>query len=142
MITYPQRFHAEATAHSGIKETWQVSASDYKTECSIPEIYSGTGEAFSPEELFLLSLQNCFVASFKVYAEHTRLNFDRIDVLADLDVDLDEDRGPVMKSVEMKIDLYGVSNEDKAKDLIDRALKNGFIFNSIQTSVRPMICFH
>ncbi len=142
MVQYPRHYHAEAVAHAGTDETWETVASEHKTECSIPEAYEGTGEAFSPEDFFLLSLQNCFVATFKVYAEHLKLDYESIKVSADLIVDIEQDKGPVMKRVEMNIDLYGVIDEMKAENFVNKALEDGFIFNSVITDVEPRITFH
>jgi len=141
MVTYPQKFHAEAVAKSGIKGTWENTASEHKTECSIPEVYEGSGEAFSPEEFFLLSLQNCFIASFKVYADHKNLDFERISVSADLMVNIHDSKGPVMDSVEMNVNLSGVKDEQLARELVDKAIKDGFIFNSIRTTVKQNLNF-
>lgn len=142
MVTYPQKFHAEADARAGIKGTWENTASEHTTECSIPEIYEGSGEAFSPEEFFLLSLQNCFIASFKVYADHKDLVFTRINVSADLIVTIHDSQGPVMDSVEMNINLYGVKDEALAQELVNKAIKDGFIFNSIRTHVAQDLKFY
>jgi organic hydroperoxide reductase OsmC/OhrA len=133
MVQYPQHYHSEAEASAELKEAWESSTSDNKVTCSIPAAYDGSGEAFSPEEFFLLSLQNCFIASFKVYANHKHLEFDRINVSADLIVNVKDDQGPIMDYVEMFIKIYDVKDKNLASSLIDRALKDGFIFNSIRT---------
>lgn len=142
MVHYPQTYHAESIANAELKEAWETIADQKKTKCSIPQVYEGSGEAFSPEEFFLLSLQNCFIASFKVYSSHLHLEFDRISVSADLIVDTSEDSGPIMKSIELFIDISKVSDEAKARDLITRALRDGFIFNSINTEINHHVSFH
>lgn len=142
MVHYPQQYHAETVANAEVKEVWEAVTAENRTKCSIPTAYDGSGEAFSPEEFFLLSLQNCFIASFKVYAHHMDLAFDRISVSADLIVDLKDDAGPVMDSVEMVIELFNTTDEDKARYLIDKSIQDGFIFNSIKTRVTTRIEFH
>lgn len=141
MVHYPLQYHAESNAGADLKEAWETIASDKKVKCSIPEIYQGSGEALSPEEFFLLSLQNCFIASFKVYASHMHLEFEKISVTADLIVNNEGSQGPVMKSVEMFIKISKVHDEDMARDLIYRALQDGFIFNSIKTEINSHIEF-
>ncbi|HXH31561.1 MAG TPA: OsmC family protein [Bacteriovoracaceae bacterium] len=142
MVNYPQTYHAEALARPGIKGSWENMASEHTTECSIPAVYQGSGEAFSPEEFFLLSLQNCFIASFKVYAEHKHLAYEKISVSADLIVDNHQGTGPVMESVEMNISLSGVEDQALARELVDRSIQDGFIFNSIKTSVTQKLDFN
>lgn len=135
MVHYPQHFHATATAHQGIKENWTSDVSHHELTCSIPSEYEGTGEAYSPEEFFLLSLQNCFVATFKIYAEHMHLDFETLTVQADLLVDINESLGPQVKKVELNIQLSNVTNDKLARDLVDRSLKDGFIFQSVSTEI-------
>ena len=141
MVHYPQKYHTEALADPGIKGSWENIAADHKTACSIPEAYEGSGEAFNPEEFFLLSLQNCFIASFKVYAEHKNLAYQKINVSADLLVNIHEGEGPVMESVEMNISLSGVDDQELARELVDRSIRDGFIFNSIKTTVTQKLDF-
>lgn len=139
MVHYPQTFHAETSCHKDIKENWSAHVSEHELTCSIPKLYEGSGEAFSPEDLYLLSLQNCFVATYKVYAEHMNLEFDTLTVSADLVIDIEEGHGPVMKNVEMNIELSGVSEEALAQELVEKSLASGFIFQSIKTKVTSVI---
>lgn len=139
MVHYPQHFQSKTTAHPGIKENWTSEVSEHQITCSIPTQYEGTGEAYSPEDLFLLSLQNCFVATFKIYSDHMHLEFDTLSVSADLIVDLEDSKGPVMKKVELIIELTGVKDEELAQDLVSRSLKDGFIFQSVSTEIKSRV---
>ena len=94
----------------------------------------GPGGALSPEDLFNQALANCFVATFKVYAENSKLTFSNLNVKSKLVVDLDERRKPVMKEFFLDVEISGPSNADKAMLLAKKASESGFILNSVKTN--------
>jgi organic hydroperoxide reductase OsmC/OhrA len=141
MVNYPVSFFGVSDATSGIKTSWDVKSSDFQSKCSVPTEFEGSGEAFSPEDFFLLSLQNCFVATFKVYAEYSRLQFDQLTVSCELIVDKNENQKPVMKALKIKIELQNPSDKKKADLLIKKTLENGFILQSVKTEIIPEVLY-
>lgn len=139
MITYPLTFFGSAQAGPGMKESWQTGASDFHNSCCVPVEFDGAGGHHSPEDFFLLALQNCFVATFKVYAEHSKLTFLSLDVKGELIVDKNEQNRPVMKQLNIHIDLKGASDVNRGRSLIKKALDSGFILQSVKTEVVPEI---
>ena len=135
MISYPISFHGASRASSGIQNEWKVTSSGLDTTCSVPKEFEGSGGAFSPEDFFLLSLQNCFVATFKVYAEYSRLSFDQLNVTGELIVDKNDNLKPVMKACKLIIELYNPSDKKKSDLLIKKTLENGFILQSVKTEI-------
>lgn len=135
MISYPTSFYGTGEATSGIDKEWNVKSSEFSTKCSVPREFEGSGTAFSPEDFFLLSLQNCFIATFKVFAHYSKLNFDSLKVKAELIVDKDEKQKPVMKKLLMKIEFTNVSDQKKADILVKKTLENGFILQSVKTEI-------
>ena len=135
MISYPVSFHGASRASSGIQNEWKVTSSGLDTTCSVPKEFEGSGGAFSPEDFFLLSLQNCFVATFKVYAEYSRLSFDQLNVTGELIVDKNDNLKPVMKACKLIIELYNPSDKKKSDLLIKKTLENGFILQSVKTEI-------
>jgi organic hydroperoxide reductase OsmC/OhrA len=135
MISYPVSFHGASKASSGIQNEWKVTSSGLDTTCSVPKEFEGAGGAFSPEDFFLLSLQNCFVATFKVYAEYSRLSFDQLNVTSELIVDKNDNLKPVMKACKLIIELSNPSDKKKADLLIKKTLENGFILQSVKTEI-------
>lgn len=97
MTTYPLEFNSETTSASGIQANWKTKSSDRESPMAIPPEFNGPGGGFSPEDLFNQALANCFVATFKVYAENSKLTFEDLIVNARLIVDHDESKRPVMK---------------------------------------------
>ena len=135
MITYPISFHGESQAGQGIQNEWKVISSSFESNCSVPKEFEGCGKAFSPEDFFLLSLQNCFVATFKVYAQYSKLNFDSLNVTGELVVDKNEANKPVMKILKLKIEISNPSDKKKSDILVKKTLENGFILQSVKTEI-------
>lgn len=131
----PLDFKAEATTTHGINTTWSVSSSDQNLTCAIPPEFNGPGGGLSPEDLFAQALTNCLVATFKVYAENSKLTFSKLKVLTDLTVDLNEAKKTIMKKCHFNITVDGSSNSSKTEILIKKAFESGFILNSVKTEL-------
>lgn len=139
MISYPQSFTGSCLAESGINNSWETSSSNMTSSCSVPPEFEGPGGAFSPEDYFLMAIQNCFVATFKVFAQYSKLDFSSLKVATSLKVDKNEFGQPVMKELELKINLNGVQDSKKAQILVKKALDNGFILKSVKTTIIPEV---
>ena len=137
MAEYPMNFTANTTAAAGIPTPWTATTGDNRTlDCSVPKEFSGPGLGFSPEDLFILALINCYIATFKVIAANSKFNFGTIEGHAKLT--LDRDTGaptPWMKEAELHFTLLGVENEDKALRLLERVSKQCMVVNSVKTKV-------
>ena len=75
MVKYPMSFKAQAHSPAGIQSPWSSKAEampEKPLTLAIPPEFEGPGGGFSPEDLYLLALENCFVATFKVFAEKSR----------------------------------------------------------------------
>ncbi len=133
MIQYPIEFQCESTATSGTQGTWTSLSQEKQSLCSVPVEFMGSGGGLSPEDLFNQALSNCFVATFKVYAENSKLDFEKLSTSSRLVVDLDEGRKPVMKSIYIQVKIHKPSNAERALLLAKKASTSGFILNSVKT---------
>lgn len=135
MIKYPIEFFGAATATPGMMENWDTSSSENKFKCAVPKEFEGGGDGPSPEDFFLLALQNCFLATLKVYAHYSKLSFDSVQIKSVLVVDLDGEKKPCMKEVKLLIKMINPSDLKKADLLVKKTLSNGFILQSVKTIV-------
>jgi organic hydroperoxide reductase OsmC/OhrA len=135
MIQYPILFKTNSESTPGLDQTWKVQSSDIQLTCAIPPEFEGGGGGLSPEDLFAQALTNCFIATFKVYAHHSRLEFKKVEAHAQLSVDLGDKGKPVMKSLRLEANIIGANNPAKAKTLAERAFQQGFILNSVKTEL-------
>ncbi len=135
MTSYPVYFHAQAKSGSGIGSSWDIESVGQKMTCAIPPEFDGPGGGLSPEDLFAQALTNCFVATFKVYAEKSKLTFDSLEVRSELLVAPGESGKPVMQSCRFKVEILGCEKPDRIKTLAQKAFESGFILNSVQTKL-------
>lgn len=139
MIQYPVTFHGNAAAGPGLLGSWSTAASEMLSTCTIPSAFEGSGEGLTPEDHFLLAVQNCFVATFKVYAHYSKVTFETLTVKATLTVDKDSMGLPCMQKVHLQIDLQGVVDSKRALILVRKTLDNGFILRSVKTQIETIL---
>lgn len=135
MIKYPIIFHATADSAAGIQTPWQTESQNFLGHCAIPPEFEGPGGAMSPEDLYAQALTNCFIATFKVYAEKSRINFLHLKVKTELIADLDEAKKPVMKKCLLHVSISGCENPERVKTIAEKAFNSGFIINSVKTEM-------
>ena len=132
MMEYPLVFKASAQAGGGLFSTWHARCEDGSLVCAVPKEFEGPGGALSPEDLFAQALVNCFIATFQVYAHHSKLSFEELKVNAKLVVDKEGSK-PLMKEIHFAVDLVNTSHPDRAKALVKKAMDSGFVLNSVTT---------
>lgn len=133
MINYPLRFASQSQSSAGVMTGWVSQAGDFASTVSIPAEFEGPGGGLSPEDLFNQALANCFIATFKVYAERSRLSFENVSVQTELVVGPDDLQKPVMREFYLRAQIQSPSNSDKALLLARKAAESGFILNSVKT---------
>ncbi|MFV3409848.1 OsmC family protein [Bdellovibrio bacteriovorus] len=135
MSKYPMFFKARAESFSGIQTPWDSKAMsvDAGLQMAIPAEFEGPGGGFSPEDLYVMALQNCFVATFKVFAEKSRLAYESLRVESELTVDRDEAGRPWMARCVFAVYLEGCVQIENAKRILARTSENCMILNSVKT---------
>jgi organic hydroperoxide reductase OsmC/OhrA len=135
MRAYPMKFHVQAQATSGRDSLWTTHAEHFSQSLTmaIPPEFDGPGGGFSPEDIYALALQNCFVATFKVFAEKSNLAFENIRVEGVLDVDRDEKGRPWMARFHLHAHLDGVIQSENAKRILEKTAQSCMILNSVRT---------
>lgn len=135
MKQYPMKFSVNAESTSGISSSWITKAEkfDGPLQMAIPPEFDGPGNGYSPEDLYAMALQNCFLATFKVFAEKSKLNFKNLNVNSDLFVDRDEKGRPWMAKIHLVIELSGVEQIENAKRLLEKTSQSCMILNSVNT---------
>ena len=142
MLKLPIEFRSSATAHKNVSVPWLIQSGEYSSNCAIPPEFGGTGGAFSPEDLFLQALINCFVGTFKVYAQASKISYTDLVVSGLLTVDHNASGAIRMQSCMLKINLYGVSKPDRVSALVDKVFRDGFILNSVKTEIHHQLVIH
>lgn len=135
MVRYPLHFETQTSADAGVTAHWSGGTRKHEAgmTLAIPTEFDGPGTGFSPEDLYAAALQNCFVATFKVLAQNSNLEFRAIKGNADLTVDRDENGTPWMSRIDLHFALEGVSDHDLARRLLDKTSRQCMILNSVRT---------
>ena len=135
MIQYPLHFPVKSKAISGISVSWKTETPFDILNTAIPIEFEGAGGGFSPEDYFAMALLNCFVATFKVVAEKSKLQFKEIHAEGKLTVDRNESGIPMMKSFHFKVLLSGTSDGERAKRILEKTSQMCLIHQSVKTAI-------
>lgn len=131
----PVEFSVVSSSKSGIDTLWDVGYQENSFKCAIPVCFDGPGNGASPEDLYALALLNCFIATFKVYAEKSKLNFKEIAGSAKLIVDKDSSGEPWMAKVNLEIQIFSPDNPTRAERLLNKVADQSMIINSVKSDV-------
>ena len=133
MYKYPIEFEFNATANDVFSESWSSVSLEYEgIRCDISRKLNGMGQGFSPEELFGMSILNCFVANFKFCAEELSLSFEKLQARAVLSLDKNAQGHWSMHKFEAVITLSDVSDVVLAQKLFLETQQNCFILKSVK----------
>ena len=134
MMNLPMTFNSHSHASASLFKPWVSYASGFEIQSDIPKEFSGNGQGFSPEDLYSLALQNCFIATFKVIADKSKLEYSEIEIDLNLILDKNEDQLTVMKEAYFKVKLKGTINLDKAHRILEKTSKSAMVLNSVKTN--------
>ena len=138
MSTAVKSFKVESKGPAGVGSNWNNKLTDKECkpiEMAIPPEFEGPGGTYSPEDLYALSLMNCYLATFKYIAEKSKLTYQEISGEAELFVDKGEEKSPWMEHVNIKIELNGCENKERALGLLEKTKAHCMIINSVKTKV-------
>ena len=133
MANYPVSFPVHASSSQGIQTTWLAEAADITYQNAVPPEFGCPGGGRSPEDFYALALANCFVATFKVIAEYSKLSFENINVQGLLTVDKNEEGKPWMKHFKLKAKVTGCAEKEKCERVLQKASGNCLVLNSVRT---------
>lgn len=134
-MNYPIHFKVKSDSASSVEASWMSAAVQSEILTAIPPEFGGPGGGASPEDFYAMALGNCFLATFKVIAAKSKLNYERLIVDVDLSVDFDEEKKLVMKSAQFSIQLHGAENAERALRLLQKTPDHCMILNSVKTTL-------
>ena len=123
----------ETHAEAGKQDSWKTTSRG-ELEVGIPPEFDGDHEGLAPENLYALSLTNCFVATFNAISKRSNLDFEKIEADGVLKVG-EKDGETMMKKMNLEITLYSPENEDKAEVILQKTEENCWILNSVKTEL-------
>ena len=135
MHKLPVDFFSEVYATGEFEKPWSINSRAQQADCAIPPEFGGTGDGFSPEDLFLQSLMNCFTGTFKVYAKASRISFSSLSIKGQLIVDQDATKKVFMKTVHLDIEIRTEDRPHRIETIVAKTLRDGFILNSVKSEI-------
>lgn len=133
-----KKFTVESIGPSGIAASWVNRLKDKVCDdmvMAIPVEFEGPGGTYSPEDLYALSLMNCYFATFKYIAEKSKLQYDSIAGEAVLTVAKGDRKALWMESIIIKVKLLGCTNKDRGLMMMEKTKTQCMIINSVNTKV-------
>lgn len=138
MIQYPLSFKVSSKATAPIAEAWTssyfpVGHNPETASVAIPPEFEGPGGGYSPEDFYALALLNCFVATFKVIAEKSKITYESLFAEGTLTVDRGEGGAPWMSGFHLKVTVQAPSNPERIQRLLEKTSQSCLILNSVKT---------
>jgi peroxiredoxin-like protein len=131
----PHSYNIKATAlKDGI---YKVSAQNLPDiETAPPKNFGGTGDIWSPEDLFVATIADCFLMTFKAVSSLSKLDWISLDVDAEGTLDkVDSKLQFTEVHLNATLKLKEGGNEERAIRLMHKAEQNCLVTNSIKTKV-------
>ena len=138
MMNNIKQFTVESSGPSGIDSSWVNKLKDKVCDnivMAIPVEFDGPGGTYSPEDLYALSLMNCYFATFKYIADKSKLQFGLITGAATLNVAKGDREMLWMECIVITIKLDGCTNKDRALMMLEKTKSKCMIINSVNTKV-------
>jgi uncharacterized OsmC-like protein len=134
-MKFPMHFPVTASSGPGVSSLWSAQSDALSPLlCAIPTEFNGPGGGYSPEDLFGLAVLNCTIAIYKVYAEMGKITFREVRGKAIVTADKQpSERSFTLTHVELFLDIVAPSDPQKARSLMEQAIKDCAVGNSIKS---------
>ena len=115
----------------------ELSSSDkHSIEVATPPEFKGHKGIWTPEELFVASVNVCIMTTFLHYAEQSKLAFAGYESSAEGILEkTDADFMISVITIIPKIKLFSIEDVQKTKKIIELSEKNCFISNSMKSKI-------
>jgi len=135
MVDFPLKFDVKAYSKSGVSTPWECSANNLSPiKLSIPVEFHGPGKAYTPEDLYGLSVINCIIAVYKAICEKNSVEFEKIEGNVIVTLDKKHENGNlIITKLDLKFLVTGVKDIEKARKFLEKAIKDCPVSNSIKT---------
>ncbi|WP_346839620.1 OsmC family protein [Microbulbifer sp. SAOS-129_SWC] len=135
MQSFPHHYRASAGASP--EGEVRVAADGLETFLSqAPVQFGGPGDHWSPEDLLVAAVADCFVLTFRAIAEYSGLSWTKLD--CSVEGTLDRVEGATRFTafaVDARLDLPDNEDADKAHKLMEKAEASCLITNSLTAEI-------
>lgn len=105
-----------------------------------PRSFGGPGNVWSPEELLVAALAECFVLSFRAVAERSRLPWQSLECEVEGTLErVDKTMAFTAFRIDGTLVIGADADPDRARKLLDRAEQTCFISNSLKAPCHQQV---
>jgi peroxiredoxin-like protein len=128
--------HYSVTATAGPDGDVSLTSGELDTILSAPPVgFGGPGDRWSPEDLLVAAVADCFILSFRAIARGSRLSW--LSLKCEVEGTLERSEG-VTKFTEFvinaKLDVPQETKEERANHILEKAEANCLITNSLSSA--------
>lgn len=132
MVEYSEDYHAVASATDDADHWTTDSRGEF--DVGIPPEFGGDFDGPAPENYYAIALTNCYVATFKVIAGNSTLEFEELAAEGTLKLRPD-DGETVVDSFALDVTLRADASSKKADVILERTQEHCFILDSVDFDV-------
>ncbi len=100
-----------------------------------PAQFGGPGDQWSPEDLLVAAVADCFVLTFRAIARASRLEWIDIECTAEGKLErIDRVTQFTAFNLQVRLTVGADTNSEKARNILEKAESNCLITNSLQAS--------
>lgn len=109
-------------------------------EVAPPRSFGGPGDVWSPEELLIAALGNCFVLSFRAVAQMSRFSWESLECEVEGTLEkVDKTMAFTGFHIDGTLVIGTDADPDRARELLDKAERTCFVTNSLKAPCRQKV---
>lgn len=137
MTNFKLPHNYKVTANALKESTFKVSGNNLPIiEIAPPKNFGGPGNIWSPEDLFVATIANCFLMTFKAISALSKLDWISLDVNAEGVLDkIDSKLQFTEVELNAVLKIQNGGNEERAIRIMHKAEQNCLVTNSLKTKV-------
>ncbi len=121
---------------TGEKKGTMTVAGKPSVEVATPPEFKGHEGIWSPEDLFVASVNSCIMTTFLAFADHAGLGFEKFESEAEGLLEFVDGKFLFTKIVvRPRVTLRSGEDKGKAEEILHKAERNCLVSNSIRTEV-------
>ncbi len=140
MQTFPHHYHVSASG--SVSTNYQIVKTKGRVDLTMgaPIEFGGTGEHWSPEEILLAAIADCYILSFIAIAKISQLPWQNISCQVEGILDkIERTTQFVSFSLIVDLDLTDKLQQEKANKLLTKAKEICLVTNSLKAPTKLII---
>ena len=131
MQKFPHHYHAQALG--GPIGSLDIQSDGLtQLEIAAPKEFDGPGDRWSPEDLLVASVASCLILTFRAIAAASKLEWSELSCAVEGVLEMVDRKTQFTEiHINASLKIKSQENEEKARQIIEKAEKNCLITNSL-----------